>query len=111
MEWSGLTPALLVCLILMIGPGLLVTLGARLRGFDAVALAAPISVGLIAVSAVLSPMAGIGWSTWVPFATGLLVAALFRLILWGWAASELRIFPSRRINDSSALSAKKRRAR
>ncbi|MFI8597166.1 DUF6541 family protein [Rothia koreensis] len=95
MEWLSLVPALAVCIILLIVPGLLVTLAVRMRGFDAVALAPAVSIGLIAVSAVLAPIAGIGWALWVPFAGGIVTALVFGLIAWGFRAARIEDYPVR----------------
>lgn len=95
MEWLSLVPALTVCLLLLVVPGLLVTLAVRMRGFDAVALAPAVSIGLIAVSAVLAPMAGIGWALWIPFAAGLLVAVVFGLVTWGARRMGIADYPTK----------------
>lgn len=102
MEWLSLVPALAVCLILMIVPGLLVTLAVRMRGFDAVALAPAVSIGLIAVSAVLSPMVGIEWAIWVPFAAGLVTGVVFGLIAWGARTLGVADYPVRDKNRTKA---------
>lgn len=102
MEWISLLPALAVCLILMTVPGLFVTLAVRMRGFDAVALAPAVSVGLIAVPAVLSPLVGIRWAVWVPFAAGIVVGAVFGLIGWGARALGIADFPTGGKNRSKA---------
>ncbi|MCP3426455.1 hypothetical protein NBM05_10685 [Rothia sp. AR01] len=96
MEWLTLALPLALCLLLVVVPGLLVTLSVRLRGFDAVALAPSISIALTAVSAIVAPLLGISWSWWVPLAAGLGTAILAGLVAWGLRRVGLGDFPAAR---------------
>lgn len=75
MEWLSLAPAVGVCLLVLITPGLLITLGTRVRGFDAVALAPGLSLGVTALTAILASWLGLRWALWIPLVGGLLVGA------------------------------------
>lgn len=84
MSWLPLVPALGVALLVLLVPGLLVTLAARLRGIDAFATAPAVSVGLTAVAAILAPALGLRWALWIPFAAAVptaLVVLLLTLLL------------------------------
>lgn len=72
---SAVLPALWALAIVLI-PGLIVTLALRLKGFDAIAIAPPVSVALIAGGAIVAPMVGVSWSIWVPLAFAVVVAVL-----------------------------------
>lgn len=78
--WISFAPTLLVAATIVLLPGLVVTSLLRLRGLLLLAAAAPISVSLIAVAALLSPIAGLVWS---PLPVGILtVVAAASAILW-----------------------------
>ena len=96
MEWLTLALPLALCLLLVVVPGLLVTISVRLRGFDAVALAPSISIALTAVSAIVAPLVGISWSWWVPLVAGLGTAILAGLVAWGLRRLGLGDFPAAR---------------
>ncbi|WP_030013176.1 DUF6541 family protein [Curtobacterium sp. S6] len=83
MEWLSLIPGFLVCVTVLFVPGLLVTIAARMRGFDALALAPAVSVAIIAGSAMVAAKIGVGWALWVPLVAGLLVAVVVGAVLWG----------------------------
>ncbi|RUQ19909.1 hypothetical protein D8M21_10800 [Kocuria sp. HSID16901] len=108
MEWLSLTPGLLIGVLALLVPGLLVTLAARLKGFDAFALAPAVSIAIIAVSAIVAGSLGIDWALWVPLAAGALVA----LVAGGVVALARRLgiadFPGER---SAADSTPQRRGR
>lgn len=73
MWMSAALPAFLGVLFIFV-PGFLVAAALRVKGFDAVAIAPPISVALIALSAVLAPSLGWQWALWVPFAFAIALA-------------------------------------
>lgn len=74
MDWFSLLPPVALCIALLFGPGLLIAAAARLRGIDAVAVAPPLSVAVVALSAVGAALLGLRWALWLPFAAALLVA-------------------------------------
>lgn len=83
MSWLAILVPFLMGLLLLFVPGLLVTTAVRLRGFDAVAIAPPVSVAVLAVSAIIAPMVGVGWSLWVPLVFAVIVAALGFVVTFG----------------------------
>lgn len=93
MEWLSLVPGFLVCVMVLFVPGLLVTIAARVRGFDAFALAPAVSVAIIAGSAMVAAKLGVGWALWVPLVTGLLVAVVVALVIWGMRRIGISDFP------------------
>lgn len=76
MNWLQTLPFVLVAALLLLLPGGLATVALGLRGLPAAALAAPVTVSLASVLAVLIPFAGLPWSAAAVFAGGLLLAAL-----------------------------------
>lgn len=76
MDWLPLAPAVGLCLLVLLVPGLLVTLAARVRGFDAVAVAPGISLGIVGLTAILADWVGLRWALWIPLLGGALAAAL-----------------------------------
>ena len=62
MTWWGTAPAVLVAVALLVGPGLVVTSLAGVRGVSRLALAPPVSVGLLALTAVAAQLVGARWS-------------------------------------------------
>lgn len=81
--WVGAIPAVLAALAWCLLPGLLVTYTAGVRGIAAWGLAPVVSIGTIAVAAVLGGLLGVPWSPGVgvlpAVALALLVAALREL--------------------------------
>lgn len=71
--WSPLIVPLGVALALVFLPGLAVLASAGLRGTTAVMAAPPLSVAIVAVSAVLFGPTGLDWSVWMPVVLTLLV--------------------------------------
>ncbi|WP_415854082.1 DUF6541 family protein [Sinomonas sp. G460-2] len=66
----------------MFVPGLIVGVAARLRPFQLAAFAAPISVSVVSLAAIVAPWLGLTWSG-IPVALGTLVAALVcGLVAW-----------------------------
>ncbi|MHA6779511.1 DUF6541 family protein [Pseudonocardia saturnea] len=74
--WAAAGPALAVAAALFVLPGLLVAYAAGLRGITAWGSAPLVSVGSVAVAAVLAGLFGIGWSTGVAVVPALLLAAV-----------------------------------
>ncbi|WP_427130208.1 DUF6541 family protein [Pseudarthrobacter sp. S9] len=73
--WWSILPQIIGAAILLIAPGLLVALAVRFRGFDAVALAPALTVGIVVVTSTLTPFVNIRFGL-VPVAVvSLLVAA------------------------------------
>lgn len=96
MWMSAMLPVLLGLVIVFV-PGLLVVLALRVKGFDAIALAPPVSVAMVSISAIVAPMLGISWGIWVPFAFALLIAALGFAVTFFLQKAGLEDGPSRRI--------------
>lgn len=104
MSWLPALLPFVVGILLVFVPGLLVTCAARLRGFDALAIAPAISTALMAVSAIAAPMVGVRWALWVPFALALIVAALGFAVVYGLQKASLLDAPAgRRLSSSIAL--------
>lgn len=76
MSWLAITVPFLVGLLVIFIPGLLLAVAMKMRGIDAVGIAPALSVALIAISAILAPMLGLGWRWWVPLIFSLLISAL-----------------------------------
>lgn len=72
--WLSAVPAALAAAFWVIGPGLLVTRTAGVRGVSAWGAAPLVSVALIATSAALGTAVGITWDPWVPLLAAVLVA-------------------------------------
>ncbi|WP_326503791.1 DUF6541 family protein [Rothia nasimurium] len=92
---SALLPALVGLLVVFV-PGFLVTLALRIRGFDAFAIAPPVSIALIAVSAIIAPALGLAWALWIPFALAAVIALLGFLVQAGFAAFDWEDIPGGR---------------
>jgi hypothetical protein len=75
LSWWSTVPAVIASLAVVFVPGLVVGLAARLRGFALAAFAAPISVSVVSLSAIVAPWLGLGWS-FIPVALGTAVAVL-----------------------------------
>lgn len=74
-DWFELALPLLVTLLWLWGPGLATTASVRLRGPLAWAVAPAVSVGIIAVSAMLGPVLGLAWGPLPPFLMTAAIAA------------------------------------
>ena len=81
MSWFEIAMPLLVGLIYLFVPGLLISAAARLRGFEAFGLAPALSVAAIMLGATVTPMLGIRWALWVPFASAVVLAAVILLVV------------------------------
>jgi hypothetical protein len=66
MNWVDVAPIVLVTVAWLWLPGLPVTLSLGLRGIAAVATAPLVSIAVVATTAVLAELAGVGWSPLVP---------------------------------------------
>ncbi len=75
MTWSAAAPALVVTVVLLVVPGLLVSLAAGIRGVLAAGLAPVLSVTVVATTAVVAQLSG------MPFGAGTLVAATALAVL------------------------------
>ncbi|MGX7823998.1 DUF6541 family protein [Actinokineospora sp. 24-640] len=75
MSWWQLAPALLVTAAIVFLPGYLVLRCWAVTGLVAVGMAAPLSVSLIAVTAILGPWAGLGWSVLLVVVPAVVLAA------------------------------------
>ncbi|MCR3747237.1 DUF6541 family protein [Lentzea californiensis] len=62
MTWVGALPTMVLCGVLLVVPGLLITYLIGLRRLAAVAMAPMIVVGVVALTAMISPIFGIRWS-------------------------------------------------
>lgn len=76
MSWFDIALPLAVGLCYLFVPGLLIAAAARLCGFEAFGLAPALSIAAITIGAIVTPMVGIRWALWVPFATALVIALL-----------------------------------
>ncbi|WP_199430656.1 DUF6541 family protein [Qaidamihabitans albus] len=74
MSWWQLSPALLCAAAIVFLPGYLVLRCWAVRGLVAVGTAAPVSIGLLAVTAVFAPPLGVQWSVWPVLAAAVLLA-------------------------------------
>lgn len=81
MSWLGFAPTALVAVALTFLPGLLVARLLRLRGVAWLAVSAPLSISLIAVSALAAGAVGVPWSA-IPVAILTGVAAV---AAWAWS--------------------------
>ena len=62
MSWFDAVPQFVLAVALLMIPGLVVVLAARLSAFRALAVAPGISVSIVAVAAMLAPLVGASWS-------------------------------------------------
>lgn len=76
MTWFDIMVPFVVGLFYLFVPGLLIAVAARVRGFDAFALAPALSVGATIVGAVAAPALGITWGALVPLVAAVLLACL-----------------------------------
>jgi len=60
--WLNVVPQLIIAAAIVVVPGAAVAYASRVRGFPLIAIAPAISVSIIALSAIVAPMLGIGWS-------------------------------------------------
>lgn len=76
MSWFDVVPQFVLAVALLIVPGLIVGLAARLDGSRAVAVAPGISVSIVAVAAIGAPFLGIAWSPLPVLAATMAMAAI-----------------------------------
>ncbi|MPZ81706.1 MAG: hypothetical protein GEV28_15405 [Actinophytocola sp.] len=76
MSWWQLTPALACTAAIVFLPGYLVLRSWAVTGLVAVGMAAPFSVSLIAITAVLGPLVGLRWNVLVVVVPALALAAV-----------------------------------
>lgn len=76
MSWWQLSPALVCTAAIVFLPGYLVLRSWAVTGLVAVGTAAPVSVGLLAGTAVIAPMAGLPWNVLPVVALAVLLAAV-----------------------------------
>lgn len=81
--WVELVPAILVAVALLLVPGAVLARVLGLRGMAVWGAAAPISVSVIAVSAIITPRLGLHWSLWC--------------LLIGWAVALALVVVLRRV--------------
>lgn len=80
MSWWELWPALLCAAAISFLPGYLVVRAWSVRGLVAAGTAAPLSVGLVAVTAVIGPFMGVSWNVLLPVAAAVILALLGLLL-------------------------------
>lgn len=83
MEWSLAVLPALIAIVVLIVPGFMVAVAAGQKGFDAFGVSPALSVTTVALSAIVAPLMGIGWSLWVPFVFALLLSVLIYGLLRG----------------------------
>lgn len=76
--WENVTTPFVVCIFMVLAPGLMVAVGARQRGIHAIGLAAPLSIGILAIASIVAPLMGLSWSYGVVFG----FALFFALLSW-----------------------------
>lgn len=76
--WWSVLPQLIGAALLLVSPGLLVALGLRYRGFDALGLSPALSVGVIVMASTVSPFLNIRFNL-VPVAV---VALALGVVAW-----------------------------
>lgn len=76
--WWSVLPQLVGAALLLVAPGLLVALGLRYRGFDALGLSPALSVGVIVLASTLSPFLHVRFTV-LPVA---IVAVALGVIAW-----------------------------
>lgn len=76
--WWSVLPQLVGAALLLVSPGLLVALGLRYRGFDALGLSPALSVGVIVIASTLSPFLNVRFNL-IPVAA---VAVALGAVAW-----------------------------
>lgn len=95
-DWLAQSGVLALAIAVVFGPGLLIGAGLRLRGLALAALAPGISVGLLAVLAIVLPLVGVAWG--LPSVT----VAVAVLAVASWFVG--RLLPRRRSSATSPRS-------
>lgn len=80
MSWIPALPALLTTAGLVVGPGLVIALCLRFRGFSVLALAPAFSAAVVGAFGVLAELLGIPWDIWA-YAGGTVITAVVAYIL------------------------------
>ncbi len=94
MVWLEFVPVLLVTAAVLAVPGLALGLALRLRGIWLIAAAAPLTVSIVSVAAVVSPWVGLRWGPLPVLAMTIL--AVGSALAWArWVAPAPRTFPRR----------------
>ncbi|WP_162830206.1 DUF6541 family protein [Amycolatopsis palatopharyngis] len=88
MSWWQLVPAVLCTVAIVFLPGYLIVRSWAVTGVVAVGTAAPVSIGLVAVAAVLGPMIGVQWNVLLVVVPAVLIAVI-GLVLRGLAPKAL----------------------
>lgn len=89
MSWWGALPVLLLVLVVVFGPGAALLAALGVRGLPLFALAAPATVAILGVGAILAGFAGVRWEWWiVPVLTAVAAAVAWILRRW-WGAPEV----------------------
>ncbi|HEY9355988.1 MAG TPA: DUF6541 family protein [Arthrobacter sp.] len=73
--WLPVLPQILLSVLLLLAPGLAVSLALRFRSFDALALSPALSVGILVVTSTVTPFVGVGFGP-VPVALVTLILAV-----------------------------------
>lgn len=79
-EWIAVIPAILICLGVVVIPGFIVATSLGQKGFNSLALAAPISAALITLGSITAAQFGFDWSFWVLLVSAVAVAGFFLII-------------------------------
>jgi hypothetical protein len=62
MTWIQAVPIGLACVVWLFGPGLVTTYALGLRGVALASVAPVVSIAIVACTAVVAALAGVGWS-------------------------------------------------
>ncbi|MEV7454731.1 DUF6541 family protein [Pseudarthrobacter oxydans] len=93
MSWWSVSPLLLFTIGLLFVPGAIVALASRIRGVALFAIAPALSVTIVAVSALIAPLAGMEWSLFpVLLLTAVLAAVAVPAAWWTARPGESRKF-------------------
>lgn len=87
MSWWSVAPEILLAAAILLFPGALVGRAAGLSGFGLIAIASPISVSLVSISAVLASLAGIAWSLIPVIVAAVAAAGGAVFVQWRFAGS------------------------
>ena len=82
MTWLPLIGATVVAAALLILPGGIALLAAAPRRWTAITLAPPVSVAIIATSAIVAGLLGVRWSVWAVLAMTAATWGIARLVRW-----------------------------
>ena len=82
MSWWEAVPALLTAFLVLLAPGGMVVLASGGRGLPALALAAPVSIGISAIAAELSERTGFDWGALPVLTLAILISLAVALGRW-----------------------------